>query len=74
MKISDGAKKCGARENQTLMSYLVRMHNESRGGYYSDTVFGRRKSCVRGEGRACCIFNSPAPSEIEEGVSVIHPV
>ena len=45
------------------MSYLVRKYKESREGYYSGTVFERRK-----------LFYSPAPSEIEEGMNVIHPV
>ena len=56
------------------MSCLVRRHNESRGGYFSDTVFEWRKIFVHREDKACCTFHSPALSEIEEGVSVIHPV
>ena len=43
VKPSDGAKQCGARENQPGMSDLVKMYQESRGGCYSDTVFERRK-------------------------------
>ena len=29
---------------------------------------------VRREDRACCIFYPSTPSEVEKGVSVIHPV
>ena len=36
--------------------------------------FERRKIFVRREDRACCIFYSPAPPEIEEGVSEIDTV
>ena len=71
MELSNGAKQCSACKNQPSMSYLVRKHKEKRGDYHSDSVF---EIFLRREDRACCIFYSPVPSEIEEGVGVIHPV
>ena len=47
------------------MNHLVWMYKESFGGYYSDTVFERRKIFVRREDRVCFISYSPVSSEIE---------
>ena len=52
------------------MSYLVRRHKE----VIIVTLSLKGAFFVRLEDRACCIFYPPAQSEIEEGVSVIHPV